>query len=92
MTTVDGLRAELRGLVDGDLPAGELRKELARIAADASPPAPGRTLSAADRAVLQRLRRNESGARASVGHLGADIRRDCEAAITLLDRLIGGVP
>ncbi len=42
-----------------------------------------------DRAILERLRRSETQARNSVGHLGEDIRADCDAAIALLTRLLG---
>lgn len=46
-------------------------------------------LRAEERAILRRLRDNEARARSSIGHLGEDIRRQCDATIALLEYLMG---
>lgn len=69
------------------LRAFDVATEIAdRIAAQLTP-AP---LSTADVAILKRLRDNEARAGNSIGHLGDDVRRGCDAAVELLDRLLGG--
>lgn len=47
-------------------------------------------ISTADRSILKRLRDNEARAGNSIGHLGDDLRRANDAAVELLDRLLGG--